>query len=274
MFKIKKMDYSFISFYNSINQDLFESNATQITRYNDIHLLPSERYLFYTNFSGYVLNDNYIFYFVDCFNNVLGVADVTTFQLSNNNFIWELKPSLLDFNDKQIRIRLNNNYWTNPFIYSQYRSNETIRLDFKNKCDLDGVEYSNISLYQSIRVKLWYEKPEVTTKIDEYTTLNGTKVGARPISTLECSFIGDFISNKCYLGLTHALKCDYIYINGKRVTNKTTPSWGDVYAIDFNQKKVTFKTAFNFDDILDYTQTQITGDYSSVDYDINDYYAI
>lgn len=269
------MDYSFLSFYPTINQDLFESNATQITRYNDIHLLPSERYLFYTNFVGHTLSNSDTFYFVDCQNNVLGVADVFTLQVANDNFIWELNPNMQnDFNTKQVRIRLNDNLWTNPFIYSQYRSNETVRIDFKNKCNLDGFDYETISLYQSSRIKLWYEKPEVNTKIDEYITLNGTKVGARPISTLECNFVGDFISNKCYLALTHALKCDKIYINGKRVTNKTAPAWSDVYAIDFNQKKMSFKTAFNFDDTLDYTQNQILGDYSAVDYNINDYYTL
>jgi hypothetical protein len=76
------MDYSFISFFGSINQDLFESNATQITRYNDIHLLPNERYLFYTNINGgYTLQGTNVFEFVDCANNVLGVANVTVYQL-------------------------------------------------------------------------------------------------------------------------------------------------------------------------------------------------
>jgi hypothetical protein len=266
------MDYSFISFFGSINQDLFESNATQITRYNDIHLLPNERYLFYTNINGgYTLQGTNVFEFVDCANNVLGVANVTVYQLLNNQFIWELLPSNNDFFNNPVRLRMNNELWSNPFIYSTYRASETVRIDFKDKCELDGVGYDFLSVMQGVRVKLWLEKPEVNTQVTEYTTLYGTRVGARPISTLECNFIGDFITNKTYLALTHALKCDVIYINGKRATDKATPKWSDAYAIDFNQKKIDFKMAFNDKDTFDYSQAQIMGDYDSNDYDNDDY---
>lgn len=264
------MDYSFLSFYDTINQDLFESNATYITRYNDIHLSPNEYYLFFANIENYTYQNNNTFYFVDCSNNVLGTALVNKLPLGDNKFILEIKPSSYDFYEQEVRLRLNDNLWTNPFIYSNYRINETIRLDFKHSENLNNILYETLpSVYQGIRLKLWFDRPEITTKSNEYITSNGLRVSARSISTLEAKFIGDYITNKTYLSLCHALNCDFIYVNKIRITDKATPSLGDNYAISFNQKKIDFKVALNDNDKRNYNQSQIIGHFNSNHFNSN-----
>ncbi len=266
------MDLSFLRFYNTLSQDLFESNATQTTRYNDIHLNPNERYTFITNYStGYLLNGSDVLKFVDCQGNSLGVANATFYQLANNQFVWELLENSFDFWEKEVRLCLNDELYTNPFVYSTYRLNETLRLDFTHKYELDGTRYDLLDIYQSVRFKAWFSDPEFTSTMANYTTLGGQKLSAREIKTLECNFIADYLSNLTYLSLCHAMSCNTIYINGKRITDKPTPK-KTAYNIEFNQKKVEFTGAMNFDDTYDYTeQMQLLADFDSVDFDNNDF---
>jgi hypothetical protein len=219
------MDLSFLKFYRSLTQDLFESNATQTTKYNDVHLSPLESYTFITNIKdGYALLPTNTMNFVNCKGEILGVAEFNVTQINGSQFIWELKPSSLDFTGKEVRLSLNNELFTSPFIYSQYRIKETIRIDFKHSDILDGTRYNALPVYQSIRIKCWFVNPYFDTSMAGYIADDGDGAGeslsARVIKTLKCKFTADFLSNNTYLALSHALSCDTIYINKKRELNQ------------------------------------------------------
>ena len=266
------MDLSFLRFYDSLNQDLFESNATQITRYNDIHLSPNETYTFITNkTNGYFLNTNNVLNFIDCQGNILGVANATFYQLSNGQFAWSITPSSFDFFEKEVRLSLNNELFTNPFIYSNHRIKETIRIDFTHDYELDGTAYDLLPIYQGVRIKCWFSEPDFPSIMQSYTTIDGQKLSAREIKTLQGNFVCDFVSNLTYLSLSHAFSCDTIYVNGKRITDKPTIKL-EKYNIEFNQKKIEFTGAFNFDDTYDYGgMVQILGDFDNNDFNNNDF---
>lgn len=261
---------SFLRFFNSLAQDLFESNATDITRYNDIQFSPNEYYLNYITVSGGItLTDNVGLYLVDCNGAVL--AELEQFgaqQLLGGVIALQINPNpTVDLLDKEVRVKLDpdtlnpvgQKWYSNPIIYSDYRLSEALRFDFKNTRALDGVPYNILGIYQGARVKMWYERPEVVRNTQEYTTLSGVKVGARDIATLEAKCTADYLSNTAYLSLNHAFRCDTIYVNGVRVTNKPALAWGDSYAVDFNQKKAECRLPLDYTDTRNFNIDQLTG---------------
>lgn len=292
------MDYSFIRFIDNFDKakDLGNSKLTEFDYDMQIHLKPGEVYTCISNNSGGIsFGGVYKAYLVNCNDDIL--ADITS-KVYIEEFIddayglpqikLEMVGVTNDFYGKLVYLRLDHNivagkkYWSNPFLHSNYDIDETARFRFKNYIDLDGTNYNNATIFQSIRLKCYKTKNNYTSSSQSYTSFKGNKLSSRVIKTKQYDFVFDMCNDFIYDRLMYLLVHDVIYVDNVRVTDKQTFDSQDRFA-GSNVSQEKFKLSVDETDIDDNANQiynapipkppVVAVDYNSNDYHYPDYYA-
>lgn len=259
------MDNSLLRFLNDFNKakDLGNSLMANEIYDNQIQLDPNEDYGVITNVpTGIAFNGNFKAYIVDCANNILDT-------ITNNIYIEEFNHNetglrqmkieivalKLEHYDDLVYMRIDHDivggdsFWSNPFILSEYRLNETTRFDFKNYENLDGTCYEEAEFYQSIRLRCFRDKNSIESSSQAYTTLDGLKYSSRVIKSKNQHYIFDMLNDFTYERLQYILGHDVIYVDGKRATNKQTVDNDDRFSSETNVSLNKFKVPVDDSDL-------------------------
>lgn len=249
------MDYSFIRLEDTFIKAKQIKNSPVSSIYNNqiIQLLPDEQYLQITNTDfGISFDGDYSAYLVDCEGKELAniTNNVAIFEFIDNKGInqiaFELYKLPFDFYKQSVYLKLVHTtgtdvYYSNPFTISNYQKHKTTRFDYRNNVDLKGISYDKVYFYQSIRLQAWFTNYEDKTDISDYFQIsNGNTISNRPLIRQLENYSVDFMTNFVYKRVNLMLCHDVIYIDGVRMTNKTTLKSGKMDG-DAN----TFKTDFS-----------------------------
>ena len=236
------MDYSFIRFTTSLESanSLKDSPLSNI-RYNEvIQLLPNEIYLQKTNVpSGITFDGDLQVLVVDCngktladVSNKVGVYEYIDSEGVNQLDI-EFHKLEVDFYKKPVHFKLRNIYtdevfYSNSIFITNFEKEKTTRFDYYNHKKFFGISYDKTNFYQSIRLQLWFDKLEDKTEVSDYYQIsNGQTITARPLHSqsevYKCEFMNNFVFERANIMLLH----DIIFVDGVRMTNKTTLKSGD-----------------------------------------------
>jgi hypothetical protein len=255
------MDNSFFRFLSNFNdaRNLQNRKLSSFDYDMQIHLKPGEVYTCITNNkSGVDLGEDYSAYIVNCNNEVLvNISNnIAIAQFIDNMSTKQLKIELfgifIDFYAELVQFKLVNNvngnvYWSNPFLNSNYDIDETVRFRFKNYIDIDGTNYSNASIYQSIRLKCIKIRTNFTSNGQSYITFGGLKYSSRIIKTKSYELVFDMLNDFIYDRLQYLLTHDVVYLDGTRVTDKQTFESADKYS-DTNIAQVKFRVSVDEED--------------------------
>lgn len=234
------MDSSFLRLRNSFEdaKNLDESRAIELEYIGQVHLVPNETYLQITNNPTGVNLSNIEVYIVDYCDNTLADATNNVFWTAftdSNGFTqiaWEFinkwdfatKPVALKF----VELSNNDTYWTNFFITTDYRSEYTTRIDYKNNGFHYGTEYDRADYYQSIRLTCYYNNPINESERAEYHQIStDITVPQRNINKQKERFILDEFDYFTARRLEFLLSSSEIYFDNKRYYNTTPLEYGE-----------------------------------------------
>jgi hypothetical protein len=256
------MDYSFLRFEDNftVAKQIKNSPLSSIYVKEVIQLLPNEHYLQISNVSsGISFDGDYQAYLIDCNGKELAniTSNVAIFEFIDRNGTNQISIELykigLDFYTQQIFLKLvhtagSDIYYSNSFCLTDYRSNETTRFDYFNNTWLEGISYDKVNFYQSIRLNTWFDILEDQTEVDNYYQISkNNTISNRPLrkqtEKYVCEFMNNFIYERANLMLCH----DVIYIDGVRMTNKTTFK-GNARVGQTNTFKTDFSCYKNYND--------------------------
>lgn len=228
------LDNSFLRLRDNFDdaKNLNESRQVdkQLAQYTQIHLCPNESYFQITNSPTSIsFNDNYEVFAVDECGNEL--EDVTTRifieEFIDSNAIkqmsWEFINSL-EYYAKPISLRFRNTvnndmWWTNLFVSSEYNSEYTTRMVYKNFQDHYGTQYSRQNYYQSIRLSIWKDFEDEDIEVGSYTQItDGNRYSLRPTITDVESYIAKNFNHWTKKRLSKALLSNEKYFNDYSVS--------------------------------------------------------
>jgi hypothetical protein len=249
------MDYSFIRFSETLAEanQLKDSPLANIRYQEVIQLLPTEHYLQKTNTDyGISFDGDLQVLVVDCDDNTL--ADITdkvaVYEFIDRNGINQLDIEFyklsVDFYKRPVHIKLVNTYsnavyYSNSLYITAYESYKTTRFDYFNHNVIVGIPYDKTSNYQSIRLQLWFNNLEDKTEVSDYYQIsNGNTISTRPLYKQAEIYACEMMSNFAFERINVLLLHDVIYIDGVRMTNKTTLKSGSRI-----QASNIFKTEFS-----------------------------
>lgn len=231
------MDKSFLRFEADFTQAKYvkDSPVASIIRNEAIQLLPNEFYLQITNTdNGISFDGDYNAFLIDCAGNEL--ADITNkvaiYEFIDKNGVNQIAIELyklgLDFYKKQVFIKLvhttgSDIYYSNGFLLTDYQSYKTTRFDYFNHTWIDGISYDKVNFYQSIRLQTWFESLEDKTEVSDYYQISrGNTISNRPLRKQTEKYVCELMTNFVYERANLMLCHDVIYVDGVRMTNKTT----------------------------------------------------
>jgi len=249
------MDYSFIRFSETLAEanQLKDSPLANIRYQEVIQLLPTEHYLQKTNTeNGISFDGDLQVLVVDCNDKTL--ADITdkvaVYEFVDRNginqFDIEFYKLNVDFYKRLVHIKLVNTYsdavwYSNSLYITEYESYKTSRYDYFNHNVVFGIPYDKTSNYQSIRLQLWFNNLEDKTEVSDYYQIsNGNTISTRPLYKQSEIYACEMMSNFAFERINAMLLSDIIYIDGVRMTNKTTLKSGQI-----TQASNIFKTEFS-----------------------------
>ena len=249
------MDYSFIRFEDTLikAKQIKNSPLSSLELNEVIQLLPSEHYLQITNFdNGIDFDGDYTALLVDSNDNTKAdiTENVAIFEFIDNDGINQIAIELyklgLDFYKQPLFLKLvhttsNDVYYSNSFYLTNYESHKTTRFDYRNNSPFFGIAYNKVNFYQSIRLQTWFSALKNETEIGNYYQIStGNTVSNRPLYKQKELYKSDFMNNFCFERLNTLLLSDIIYMDGVRVTNKTTIKDGEFIG-DTNYYKTEFE---------------------------------
>ena len=231
------VDYSFIRFKNNFTdaKNIGNSPVTQIPYFDSISLSPKESYLQLTNIEGGIsLEGDYEVYIVDCNDN--GLKDVTDnffiTEITSENGTNQLEIEIVNINSDfyretvyfRIKSLLSNDvYYSNPLNITDYQKETTTYFEYKNFEDFEGIPYTSSQKWQSIRLKSYFDVLENQTEVSDYFQISRNRtISTRPLIKRFERFNAEEIDMFTYDRLNTLLVHDLIYIDGVRVSNKTT----------------------------------------------------
>lgn len=236
------MDYSFIRLEDSLDKakQIKISPMSSIATNEVIQLLPTDFYLQITNLNtGISFAGDYSVYTIDCNGNTLNdvTSNVFIYEFTDSNGInqiaFELYKLGFDYGKRPIHLKFVHTtgtdvYYSNSFCLSSVDSHKTTRYDCKHNKDFYGISYSVSDFYQSINLVTWYAGLNDETEVGNYYQISkGNTISNRPLrkqsEIYKCELMNDFVFERANILLLH----DIIYVNGVRVTNKTTFKSGE-----------------------------------------------
>ena len=236
------MDYSFIKLEDSLDKakQIKISPMSSIKSNEVIQLLPNEYYLQISNNSnGISFAGDYDVFLIDCNENVLAdiTAKVAIYEFTDNNGInqiaFELYKLNLDFGKRPIRLKFvhttgSDIYYSNSFCLTAIDAHKTTRFAYKHRKEYYGICYDVVDFYQSIRLVTWYAQLIDETEVGNYYQISkGNTISNRPLrkqaEQYKCELMNDFVFERANIMLLH----DIVYIDGVRMTNKTTFKSGE-----------------------------------------------
>ena len=236
------MDYSFIKLEDSLDKakQIKISPLSSIQSNEVIQLLPNEYYLQISNNSnGISFAGDYDVFLIDCNENVLAdiTAKVAIYEFTDNNGInqiaFELYKLNLDFGKRPIRLKFvhttgSDIYYSNSFCLTAIDAHKTTRFTYKHRKEYYGICYDVVDFYQSIRLVTWYAQLIDETEVGNYYQISkGNTISNRPLrkqaEQYKCELMNDFVFERANIMLLH----DIVYIDGVRMTNKTTFKSGE-----------------------------------------------
>ncbi len=236
------MDYSFIRFSETLAEaNLLKDSPLSNIRYNEvIQLLPNEIYLQKTNIaSGISFDGDLQVLVVDCSDKTLAdiTENVSVYEYIDSDGINQLDIEFyklgVDFYKKPVHIKLKNIYtdesfYSNSIFITEYEKEKTTRFDYFNHKKFFGISYDKTNFYQSIRLQLWFDKLEDKTEVSDYYQIsNGNTISTRPlykqVEIYACEMMSNFVFERANIMLLH----DIIFVDGVRMTNKTTLKSGE-----------------------------------------------
>lgn len=257
------MDYSFLRFEDSLDKakKIKVSPMSSIYVSDVIQLLPSEFYLQVTNLkTGISFGGDYQALLIDCEGNTLNdvTPKVAIYEFTDsdgiNQIAFELFKLELDYGKKPIHLKLIHTtgtdvYYTNSFCLTNVDSHKTTRFDYKHRKKFYGISYDVINYYQSIRLVTWFAQSIDETEVGNYYQIsNGNTISNRPLykqaELYKCELMNDFIFERANIMLLH----DIVYVDGVRMTNKTTFKSGEFLG-DTNIYKTDVKLYKNYNEV-------------------------
>ena len=231
------MDYSFIRFSETLAEASNQRNSplANILYSNAIQLLPNEHYLQKTNVEdGISFDGDFKATIVDCSDNEL--ADITSnveiYEYLDRNGVNQLDFELyklgVDFGRQPIHLKLKHTtsdavYYSNPFLITEVDSDQTTRFDYFNHSYFQGISYDKTDFYQSIRLNLYFQGLEDKTEVSDYYQIStGNTISTRPLYKQLELYKSDSFNNFTFERTNILLLSDVIYIDGIRMSNKTT----------------------------------------------------
>lgn len=248
------MDYSFLKLYTSIEAslDFGDYKNTQLGYAKSIQLSPNEVYAQMTNVDGGISFDsNYDIHIVDSCNNELKDIsnNVFTEEFYDINGVAQVKIEIVnigeDFGGRAVHIRFKNtagddSWFTRPIKITDFRLNDTIRLDYTNTLSLEGLTYEKSSLVQSIRIACEYSKPINNSEAGQYYKISDKNtISTRFLSKLASEYRCNTIDIFTYERLQKVFEHDTIYLDGVRVTDNPIVQPSDRIGYT-NETKCTF----------------------------------
>ena len=231
------MDYSFIRFSETLAEASNQRNSplANILYSNAIQLLPNEHYLQKTNVEdGISFDGDFKATIVDCSDNEL--ADITSnveiYEYLDRNGVNQLDFEIykigVDFGRQPIHLKLKHTtsdavYYSNPFLITEVDSDQTTRFDYFNHSYFQGISYDKTDFYQSIRLNLYFQGLEDKTEVSDYYQIStGNTISTRPLYKQLELYKSDSFNNFTFERTNILLLSDVIYIDGIRMSNKTT----------------------------------------------------
>lgn len=231
------MDYSFIRFSETLAEASNQRNSplANILYSNAIQLLPNEHYLQKTNVEdGISFDGDFKATIVDCSDNEL--ADITSsvaiYEYLDRNGVNQLDFEIykvgVDFGRQPIHLKLKHTtsdavYYSNTFLITDIDSDQTTRFDYFNHSYFQGISYDKTDFYQSIRLNLYFQGLEDKTEVSDYYQIStGNTISTRPLYKQLELYKSDSFNNFAFERTNILLLSDVIYIDGVRVSNKTT----------------------------------------------------
>lgn len=230
------MDNSFIKLHTSIedavNSLIGDYKTSNLVYSTSLQMSPNESYLQITNIEGGItFNGSYDVHIVDSCNNVLHDISERVFidqQVDQNGFIQcaiEYLPILKDFYGRAVLIRFTNTvnsdqWYSNPIKITDHKLENTIRFDYKNFENINGVSYESLPYFQSIRILCEYVKPIDNSEADEYYQIsNGNTISARLLEKTAHEYRLRNLDLFTYSRVKKMFKHNEIYIDNEKVTN-------------------------------------------------------
>lgn len=247
-------DYSFLRLKTDFNQAKNDLMVDSEYFFNGgICLHPLERYLQISNSdTSIAFDESYKVELINCKGDVL--KDITSkiyiHEFQDNNGIYQISYEILpiqeDFYFERLYLKFTHTtsdlvLYSNSFLLTAERENETFRLDYKSYRDYKGTNYVLADYYQSIRLFGYYNGIAEKKDSKVYTEINGTIRKSRVIQSFEYQFNIDYVNTFVYERLAVALENDLVYINGKKAEVIETLQAGE-RIVKTNAFESTFKT--------------------------------
>jgi len=235
------MDNSFLRLKDTFSEAISvnENAQASILSFGAIQLCPGETYLQISNSeTDIVFNDSYDVFLVDeCGNELVNVTSyikILEFTDSNgiNQITWEFINEN-DFPSNIVSLRFrntvnNDTWWTNFFMTTSYEKEFTTRLDYKNKGDLYGTQYSRSDYYQSIRLRFWYKNRINESERDEYHEISTNRtVSTRNIKKRKSRYILEYFDEFTQDRLEDTITSTELYVNNIRAYSSTPIEFGE-----------------------------------------------
>lgn len=267
------IDYSFIRLKGSLVEAMNIGDSPIATHnYCDmIQLSPNESYLQITNYNGGVsLAGDYQIKIVDC--NDLELSDVTENvfieEFTDANGYTQLAIEIvnlgIDYNTKPVFFKFIHTtftdiYYSNPVNITESDIELSTYFQYKNYCDFQGIGYTNAQKWQSIRLRTYFDIPIDESEAQDYYQISRqTTISARMLIKKFERYQLNYINRFTYERLNILLKHELIYVDGVKMTNKTTIESGDRFETS-NVFSSNFTIAKNYADILDYNHQIFNG---------------
>lgn len=199
---------------------------------NQVHLLPTESYLQFTNSATDIAFDgDFLVEIIDCAENVK--ADITSYvgideftdKYGIQQLAFEIAPLGIEFNGT-LYLRFTHTtgleiWYSTPFVLSSNNAHLTSRFDYKGYGYFNGMSYDRRDYYQSIRVRCFYDKPANVVESESYNQITRYKTVSSRARTYRKSdyrveYLNPFITDALQTLFEH----DVIYIDGVRITDK------------------------------------------------------
>lgn len=275
------MDYSFLKLYPSLTDALAlgDFKTSQFSYATSIQLSPNETYSQITNVTGGIAFDNT--YDVDIVNS----CDESLKSITNNVFFEQFtdvngdtqtKIEIVnigqDFYGRAVMIRIKNtvgtdSWYTPPIKITDKNILQTIRFDYTNTLNLEGISYEEASNFvQSIRLYCEYSKPLNNSEAGQYYQISNkntisTRFMRKIAHEFKCKTISEFAIGRLQKIFEH----DTVYMDGIRVTDNPIVAYGDRIGYT-DLLTCTFPVYRNEDDTFTYSYQIFEGlEYVSFD---------
>ncbi|QQV90417.1 hypothetical protein Harreka1_10 [Olleya phage Harreka_1] len=260
-------DFSFIRLKDNFAdaKNVGDSPVTTHPNYHFISLSPNEAYMQISNVSGGIsFTGEYNVYLVDCNDSIK--KDITSHIFideftdvnGSNQIKFEIVNINKDFYRETLYFKFTSNdsnveYWSNPLNVTDYQSELTTYFEYENYYDFEGICYSVANCSQSIRLQTYFDIPVDESEVQDYfqVTRNRT-ISARALIKKFEQYKIDGIYAFAYERLNLILKHDLIYVDGVRMTNKTTLESSERQGLS-NLFESTFIIAKDYEDTKDYS---------------------